>query len=293
MPKPAKAKPKPAAVKPSKSKSAAVKTSKTKFPPGGSGTLKIATFNANSIRMRMGILLDWLKKEKPDVLAVQETKVQDHEFRREPLEAAGWNVVFHGQKSYNGVAFISQKPVEKVEMGFYKTPDEQARFITGVYSGVRLFNTYIPQGYAIDSDKYQYKLKYLSDLQKYFEKNVPNQLPALWMGDLNVARTEIPLNNPKGNKDHPCFHIDAREALEKTMEGKWIDLFREKEKEGGHYTFWDMRQPGTFQRNLGWRIDLILGTEPMVQRLKKIWIDTKPRGLEKPSDHTFLIAEFS
>ena len=255
--------------------------------------LKIATFNANSIRVRMPILLNWLKKEKPDVLAVQETKVQDAEFPKEPIEQAGWNVVFHGQKGYNGVAFISQKPMEKVEMGFYKQPEEQARFITGEYAGVRLINTYIPQGYAIDSEKYQYKLKYLADLKKYFEKHIPNNLPALWMGDLNVARTEIDLNNPKGNKEHPCFHIDARNALEEVLKGKWTDLFREKVKEGGHYTFWDMRFPGAFERNAGWRIDLILGTPPMVERLRKIWIDTKPRGLEKPSDHTFLIAEFS
>lgn len=257
-----------------------------------SGSLKIATFNANSIRARMPILLNWLQKEKPDVLAVQETKVQDHEFPKEPIEALGWNVVFHGQKSYNGVAFISRKPMQKVDMGFYKQADEQARFITGEYEGVRLFNTYIPQGFDITSEKYRYKLKYLADLKKYFQKNVPNTQPALWMGDLNVALTEIDLNNPKGNQDHPCFHIDARKGLEEVMNGKWTDLFREKVKEGGHYTFWDMRQPSAFQRNLGWRIDLILGTPPMVERLQKIWIDTKPRGLEKPSDHTFLIAEF-
>jgi len=255
--------------------------------------LKIATFNANSIRMRLPIILDWLKKEKPDVLAVQETKVQDAEFPKEPIEAAGWNVVFHGQKGYNGVAFISREPMRNVDSGFYKKPDEQARFLAGDCQGVRIFNTYIPQGFDIESEKYQYKLKYLADLRKYFDKNVPEKTPALWLGDLNVALTEIDLNNPAGNKDHPCFHVDAREALQKTMKGKWTDLFREKVKEGGHYTFWDMRQPGTFERNLGWRIDLILGTPPMVGRLQDIWIDTKPRGLEKPSDHTFLVARFS
>jgi len=267
------------------------KTPKTK--PAQNSGLKIATFNANSIRARLSIVLDWLKKESPDVLAVQETKVQDADFPREPIEAAGWNVVFHGQKSYNGVAFISKEPMREVESGFYKKPDEQARFIAGEYKGVRLFNTYIPQGFDIESEKYQYKLKYLSDLRKYFEKTVSLKTPALWMGDLNVAPTEIDLNNPKGNKDHPCFHIDAREALEKTMKGKWTDLFREKVKEPGHYTFWDFRQPMTFERNLGWRIDHILGTPPMIERLQKIWIDTKPRGLVKPSDHTFLVAEFS
>jgi exodeoxyribonuclease III len=257
-------------------------------------TLKIATFNANSIRARMEIVLNWLKKEQPDVLAVQETKVQDAEFPREPIEAAGWKVVFRGQKSYNGVAFISKKPLKNVQSRLYpKDPEEQARFLMGEVEGVLLINTYIPQGFDIESEKYQYKLKYLADLKKYFQKSVPADKSALWMGDLNVAPTEIDLANPKGNRDHPCFHIEARQALEETMKGKWTDLFREKEKGPGHYTFWDFRQPGTFERNLGWRIDHILGTAPMVKRLAKIRVDTKPRGLPKPSDHTFLIAEFS
>ncbi len=263
-------------------------------PVKASGNLKIATFNANSIRARMPILLDWLKKEQPDVLAVQETKVQDHEFPKDVIQAAGWNVIFHGQKSYNGVAFISKKPMTLLDKRLYpKEMEEQARLMVSEYDGVKLINTYIPQGYAIDSDKYKYKLKFFADLKKYFDKNVPAASAAIWMGDLNVAPTEIDLNNPKGNKDHPCFHIDAREALAATMKGKWTDLFREKEKGPGHYTFWDMRQPQVFEKNLGWRIDFLMGTPPMVSRLQKIWIDTKPRGLEKPSDHTFLIGEFS
>jgi exodeoxyribonuclease-3 len=259
-----------------------------------SSNLKIATFNANSIRARMPILLDWLKKEQPDVLGVQETKVQDHEFPKDVIQAAGWNVIFHGQKSYNGVAFISKKPMTILENRLYpKDKEEQARLLVSEYDGVKLINTYIPQGYAIDSEKYQYKLKFYADLKKYFDKNVSLTSNAIWMGDLNVAPTEIDLNNPKGNKDHPCYHVDAREALTATMKGKWTDLFREKEKGPGHYTFWDMRQPQVFAKNLGWRIDFLMGTPPMVSRLQKIWIDTKPRGLEKPSDHTFLIGEFS
>ena len=278
------------AVKSAKPKKA-VASAKPK--PKVSGLLKIATFNANSIRARLPILLDWLKKEQPDVLALQETKVQDHEFPKEAIEAAGWNIVFHGQKSYNGVAFISKKPVENIEKRLYpKDAEEQARFLIGDYQGVRLINTYVPQGFDIESDKYKYKMKFYADLKKYFEKNIADSRPALWMGDLNVAPTEIDLNNPKGNLNHPCYHIDARNALKETMGSKWTDLFREQVKDGGHYTFWDMRQPSAFDRNLGWRIDFILGTKPMVERLSRIWIDTKPRGLERPSDHTFLVAEF-
>jgi exodeoxyribonuclease-3 len=269
------------------------KTASTRKPAAKNSTLKIATFNANSIRARLGIILDWLKKENPDVLAVQETKVQDPEFPKEAIESAGWNVIFHGQKSYNGVAFISKNPLPILEKRLYpKDKEEQARFLVSEIEGVKLINTYIPQGFDIESEKYQYKLKFFKDLKKYFEKNISTDTPAIWMGDLNVAPTEIDLNNPQGNQNHPCFHIDARKALEDVMKNKWTDLFREKEKGPGHYTFWDFRQPSTFERNLGWRIDLLLGTPPMVSRLQKIWIDTKPRGLEKPSDHTFLIGEF-
>jgi len=270
------------------------KSSSVPSSPPKPGVFRIATFNANSIRMRIPIVLEWLKKVQPDILAIQETKVQDVEFPQEPFVSAGWNVVFRGQKSYNGVAFVSKKPVQNVENRLYpKDPEEQARFIRGEYDGITIINTYIPQGFDITSEKYQYKLKFMADLRKYFEKNIPNTRPALWLGDLNVARTEIDLNNPKGNKEHPCFHIDARNAFEEVVKGKWTDLFREKVKEPGHYTFWDMRFPGAFERNAGWRIDLILGTPPMLERLQNIWIDTKPRGLEKPSDHTFLVADFS
>jgi len=137
-----------------------------------SGNLKIATFNTNSIRARMPILLDWLKKEQPDVIGIQETKVQDHEFPKDVIQAAGWNVIFHGQKSYNGVAFISKKPMTILENRLYpKDKEEQARLLVSEYDGVKLINTYIPQGYAIDSEKYQYKLKFYADLKKYFDKN--------------------------------------------------------------------------------------------------------------------------
>ena len=256
--------------------------------------MKIATFNANSIRSRLSIILDWLKSEKPDLLSIQETKVQDAEFPREAIESAGWHVIFRGQKGYNGVAIISKEPLKNLEDRLYpENAQEDARFLETEFKGIKIFNTYIPQGFEITSSKYQYKLKYFKDLKAYFHKRLKPSTPALWMGDLNVAPTEIDLARPKENQDHVCFHIEARNALKDSMEGLWVELFREKEKGPGHYTFWDYRHPGALERNLGWRIDHILGTAPMVPRLKKIWIDQQPRKLEKPSDHTFLIAEFS
>jgi exodeoxyribonuclease-3 len=255
--------------------------------------IRIATYNANSIRARLPIVLDWLEQEKPDVLAVQETKVRNEEFPLGDFEAKGWKVAFHGQKSYNGVAFISKEPLEAVENRLYPDdPEEDARFIRCIYRGVQLFNTYVPQGYLIDSPKYQKKLKFLKDLKAYFSKKLKPGAAALWMGDLNVAPEAIDLADPEKNEDNVCFHIDARTAFKSAMDGMWVDLFREKEKGPGHYTFWDYF-PHTFRHNKGWRIDHILGTHPMAERLKKIWIDKEPRTREKPSDHTFLVAEFS
>jgi len=237
--------------------------------------------------------MDWLKKEKPDVLALQETKVQDSEFPSQVFQEAGWKVVYRGQKSYNGVAFISKKPMEKVVDRLYpKTNSEEARFISGWYGDVLLVNTYIPQGYSIDSEKYQFKLKYYADLGKWFEKNVKPSASALWMGDLNIAPTEIDVDNPKNKKDHPCFHIDARNAFLKVRDARWTDLFRMAHPEPGQYTFWDYRFPSSLAANKGWRIDFILGTQTMTGRLKRIWIDKEPRMAEKPSDHTVLAAEF-
>ncbi len=255
--------------------------------------LKIATFNANSVRARLPIVLDWLAREKPDVLALQETKVMDDQFPRQDFEKAGWHVVVRGQKSYNGVAFISKKELEDVQTRMDPDdPDEEARFISARIGDVLLVNTYVPQGYMLDSPKFAKKLQFFANLRKLFAKTVKKGEPALWMGDLNVAPTDIDLWDPKGNAEHVCFHPKARQAFEETRKGRWIDLFREKEKGPGHYTFWDYLWPTNFERNRGWRIDLILGTEPMADRLRRIWIDKEPRRKERPSDHTFLAAEF-
>lgn len=255
--------------------------------------MKIATFNANSIRSRLTIVLNWLDKEKPDVLALQETKVQDAEFPHQSFKDAGWQVVFRGQKSYNGVALVSKKPMtDCVDRLYPKASSEDARFIAGWVGDVLVVNTYVPQGYSIDSEKYQIKLKYYADLGKWFEKNVKPSTSALWLGDLNIAPTDIDVDNPKTKKEHPCFHVDARNAFLKVRDPRWTDLFRRLHPEPGNYTFWDYRFPSSLAANKGWRIDHILGTQPMTERLKKIWVDKEPRMAEKPSDHTFLIAEF-
>jgi len=258
-------------------------------------TIKIATFNCNSVRMRLPIVLDWLKANKPDVLSLQETKVVDADFPKKAFEDAGWNVAFKGQKGYNGVALVSKKPLEDVAFGLdpKRVDEEEARLIWGRLGDVWVYNTYVPQGYEVISPKFQKKMDFFKNLKAFFAQRVKKDTPALWMGDINVAPTEIDLWDPKRNAEHVCFHPRARAAYEDVRGDLWTDLFRLKETGPGHYTFWDYLWPANFEKNRGWRIDLILGTPPMAQRLKKIWIDKEPRTREKPSDHTFLVGEFS
>jgi exodeoxyribonuclease-3 len=259
--------------------------------------MKIATFNCNSLRVRLPIVLDWLEKERPDALGLQETKVTDDLFPQDAFTSIGWKVTFVGQKSYNGVAFVTKKPLEDVttSLPVKGGPPEdaaEARFIAGKLDGVLLVNTYVPQGFMPDSPKFQKKLRFYAGLKAWFAKKVPPASPAVWMGDLNVAPHEIDLWDPKRNQEHVCFHPKARAAFEAAREGIWTDLFREKVKEPGHYTYWDYMVPTNLERNRGWRIDHLLGTRPMVERLKDVWIDKEPRGREKASDHTFLAATF-
>lgn len=255
--------------------------------------MKIATFNCNSLRMRLPIVLDWLKKESPDLLGLQETKVVDELFPREDLEKAGWHVTFRGQKSYNGVAFITKKPLQDVVMRLEpKADEEEARFLAARLDGTLFINTYVPQGYLPDSPKFEKKLRFYANLKAWFAKNVPASSEAVWMGDLNVAPTEIDLWDPKRNQEHVCFHPKARAALSAACEKRFTDLFREKVKEPDQYTYWDYMIPTNVAKNRGWRIDHLMGTAPMVPRLQKIWIDKEPRLKEKPSDHTFLAATF-
>jgi exodeoxyribonuclease-3 len=255
--------------------------------------MKIATFNCNSVRSRLPIVLDWLTAEKPDLLALQETKVVDDLFPREAFESLGWRVTIRGQKSYNGVALITRAPLtDVVDRLTPDAPEEEARFIAGVLDGVLVVNTYVPQGYMPDSPKFEKKLAFFAALKTRFARMVPPTLPALWVGDLNIAPTEIDLWDPVRNAEHVCFHPKARAAFESVVGSRWVDLFRQKEPGPGHYTFWDYMIPTNLERNRGWRIDHIMGTRPMADRLTKIWIDKAPRLKEKPSDHTFLIAEF-
>jgi len=254
--------------------------------------MKIATFNANSIRARTQIIVDWLDENRPDVLCVQETKVQDEDFPAEEFNKTGYQFVYKGQKSYNGVAIFSTDKLTGVEFGLDTEPKDEPRMIKAETAGITIVNTYIPQGFEIDSEKYQYKLDWLKRLLAYFENNFKPSDKLLWIGDLNIAPTAKDVYDPIGLEGGVCFNKQLSKIFDGFIEWGFVDLFRLHHKDGGNFSFWDYRQPNGFKRNLGWRIDHILGTKTLAEKCTNCSIDAKPRMLEKPSDHTFVIAEF-
>lgn len=254
--------------------------------------MKVATFNANSIRSRTDTIRKWLLVNQPDILAIQETKVQDTHFPMEAFEGTGYHIIYRGQKTYNGVAILSKlKPVDVVSR-FEPDLTDQARFLKAKIGPLTILNTYVPQGVDVSSDRFQYKLNWLGWIKTYLQQHHSPAEPLLWVGDLNVARQDIDVHDPKRLWGHVCFCQEVQTALENVMEWGLTDLFRCFYPEPEQYTFWDYRVPNGFKRNLGWRLDYIMATAPLVKTCKNCWIDKEPRGWEKPSDHTFLVAEF-
>lgn len=253
----------------------------------------VATFNCNGIRARLPIILDWLASQRPQVLCLQETKVQDHDFPLEPLQEAGYQASFLGQKSYNGVAILSLKEPQQVLRGFGDGGEEdQARFIAAQIDGVWVLNTYVPQGQEVGSPAFSYKLAFFQRLLAWLRKRFKPGQELLWAGDLNVAPADLDVFDPKRLKDHVGCHPQERAALSEVTAWGLQDLFRLHHPDQKQFTFWDYRLPKSFERNLGWRLDHLLATEPLARRCREAQVDPEPRGRPKPSDHTFLSAVF-
>jgi exodeoxyribonuclease-3 len=255
-------------------------------------SLKIASFNTNSIRARLPIILDWLEGSQPDLLLLQETKVQDKDFPAKVIEEAGYHLVFKGQKSYNGVAILSRHPLAEPRMNLYEEGDEDARFLSAKMGDIQVINVYVPQGFAVGTEKFEYKLRWLKDLLSYIKRTHDPHAPLLIAGDFNVALRPIDLYDPEKYRGEVGYHPDEQTILEEYFDWGLADIFRKHEPGSGHYTFWDYRIPNALKRKMGWRIDLILATAPLAERSLRAWIDTEPRTRTKPSDHTFVVAEF-
>ncbi len=259
--------------------------------------MKIATWNVNSIRTRLEHVVNWLNQNPVDVLCLQETKVVDADFPRSPFESLGYNLYLSGQKAYNGVAIFSHKPLEDLSTGFTNILaniqpewDEQKRVITGVIDGIRIINLYVPNGGAVGSEKYEYKLGWLRVLGEYLQSDEFS--PAICMcGDFNIALESKDIHDNISSENHIMATELERQALRDILAPNFADAFRKFTNEGGHYTWWDYRA-ASFRRNSGWRIDHHYLTNDLYKRAKSCIIDVAPRKLPQPSDHTPVIVEF-
>jgi len=253
---------------------------------------KIATFNVNSIRSRLHIVIPWLEKNKPDVLCMQETKVENRKFPEPNFHRIGYHVVFSRSKGRNGVAIASLEEPKNVSFGLSGEPRDEDRLVRAEIAGIDIINTYVPQGFRIDSEKYQYKLEWLERLRNYFEKTVDLTNYVAWCGDMNVAPQPIDVHSPERLKNHVCFHEDARKAYKNIMDMGFVDLLRKFHPQEKIYTFYDYRVRGAIDKGLGWRVDAINASPPLADKCIDCYVDIQPRLAEKPSDHTPLIAEF-
>lgn len=251
-----------------------------------------ATFNANSVRARLEGILGWLSAQRPDVLALQETKARDTDFPREEFEAAGYHAVFRGEKTYNGVAVLTRQEPLRVEAGFSDGgPPDETRLLRVDLPEFSLVNTYVPQGRSLDDPMFAYKLQWLERLRAYFEASFRPADPVLWLGDVNVARTELDVAAPEKHLNDVCFAPVVREALEKVIAWGFTDIFRDFHPGERLYSFFDYRAPWALKKREGWRIDYIFATAALARKARSCRIDLEPRLGPRPSDHTYLVAD--
>lgn len=254
--------------------------------------MKIATYNVNSIRRRLPLALDWLGRHQPDVLCLQETKVQDQDFPVEAFKSAGYHSSFRGMKGYNGVATLTRSVPEQVIHGLHRGADnEDVRVLQTVVNGIPIINTYVPQGHSIRSEKYAFKLDWFRRVHEYFEEHLDRQKPSIWLGDLNVAPEPIDVYHPDRRVNDVDFHIDARNAYKETTGWGFIDVFRKLHPDRVQYTYWDYFR-NAFENNWGWRIDHILATAPLAAVCRECDVDLEPRKSASASDHTVVWADF-
>jgi len=255
--------------------------------------MKVANFNANGIRARLPVLLGWIDKESPEVLCIQETKVQDPDFPRTPFVEKGYHCSFKGQKSYNGVAIFSKIKPDDVRIGFGEGDEsEEARLIMCRIAGIPIVNTYVPQGQDPKSEKFEYKLNWLKRLKAYFNRHFDPNDPLIWTGDFNVAPEPIDVHDPEKLLGSVGYHPDEHKTLQYVKDWGFADVFRKHNSEAKQYTFWDYRIRNSVTHGVGWRVDHIWATAAIADKSTKSWIDVEPRLQERPSDHTFIVAAF-
>ena len=252
---------------------------------------KIATWNVNSLRVRLEHVLAWLTSHQPHLLAVQETKVENQHFPEEPFKKAGYHVLYNGQKTYNGVAFISRLPMQNEVTFLPDFDDTQRRILVVNIGSLRIVNIYVPNGLNLDSEKFIYKLRWLKQLKIYLQQELSCHPHLIVLGDFNIAPEDKDVHDPQIWQNKVLVSPEERRALKEILALGLKDSFRLFNNDSGHYTWWDYRA-GAFRRNHGLRIDHILSSEALISQCIACEIDKEIRLWEKPSDHVPVIATY-
>jgi len=252
---------------------------------------KIATWNVNSLRVRLPQVLEWLNKEQPDALALQETKLQDIDFPESVFTDIGYRVVYSGQRTYNGVAIITRDSINEKITDLPGIEDIQRRVLAVTVNGVRIINLYIPNGESVTSDKFQYKLQWLRSLEIFLKQELGAHQKIIVLGDFNIAPQPIDVHNPTEWEGKVLFSDQERKAFANMLELGFADCFRALNPVLQAYSWWDYRV-NAFKRNLGMRIDHILASQSLIAQCELCHIDKTPRSHERPSDHAPVTAAF-
>jgi exodeoxyribonuclease-3 len=256
----------------------------------------IATWNVNSLRVRLPHVLQWLDQTRPDVLTLQETKLPDADFPYDALRESGYSAIISGQKTYNGVAILSKLPINNhdiiTDLPHLTEPDPQRRLLAATINDIRIINLYIPNGQSVGSDKYLYKLNWLTHLDLFLIDQLKMYPNIVILGDFNIAPEAIDVHDPKQWEGSVLVSEKEREAFRNIINIGFKDCFRLHTVDGKHYTWWDYRL-NAFKRKMGLRIDHILASNALSATCTRCLIDANPRSLERPSDHAPVIAEFA
>lgn len=254
--------------------------------------MKIATWNVNSLKVRLPQVLAWLGEQRPDVLCLQETKQEDRDFPQAEIEAAGYHAVSSGQRTYNGVAILSRLPPQDVERGISGFEDAQQRVISATLGDVRVVCAYVPNGQSVGSDKYDYKLRWLAALTDWLAGELDKHPRLVLLGDYNIAPEDRDVHDPVAWQDQVLCSEAERAAFRKILALGFADAFRLFEQPEKSFSWWDYRMMA-FRRNRGLRIDHILLSPPLAGACQSSTIDREPRKAERPSDHAPVIAELA
>ncbi len=254
--------------------------------------MRIASWNVNSLRVRLPHLLDWLKANPVDVIGLQELKLQAEQFPLAELQALGYHAAVSGQKTYNGVALLSRTPLAEVERDMPGFSDDHKRLIAATVNGVRVISAYVPNGQSVGSDKYAYKLRWLESLAAYLRTELARYPRLAVVGDFNVAPADADVHDPVAWEGQVLCSAPERAAFRTLLDAGLEDAFALFPRPAQAFTWWDYRM-GAFRRNLGLRIDHVLLSPPLAEKCSSFQIDTAPRRLERPSDHAPVVVDLN